>query len=117
MASKAGLPVLKRRLQEKLETLQQCEGDLSISASARRGQRDIFMHQKGKMLSQVRGEFDQLSAEIERRREEVIAEVEKEMEDLYQRSVRDWRDTEDLQRKVDLVSRRDILKWGHFLIM
>ena len=104
MASKAGMPVLKRRLQEKLQTLRQCEGDLSLSVSTRRGQHDAFMRQKKEVLRQVHAEFDRLSAAIEKKRQEVTAAVESEMEDHYQRSVRDWRGTEDLQGKLELVS-------------
>lgn len=100
------MPVLKRRLQEKLQTLQQCKDDLSTSASARRGQRDLFMRQKTTILSQVCTEFDQLSAAVDKKKKEVAAAVENEMEDLHQRSMRDWRDTEDLQGKVDKVRER-----------
>ena len=108
MASKAGMPVLKRRLQEKLQTLRQCEDDFSTSASARRGQRDLFMRQKTTILSQVCAEFDRLSAAIDKKRKEVAAAVESEMEDLYQKSMRDSRDTEDLQGKVNKVRQRNV---------
>ena len=107
MACKAGMPVLKRRLQEKLQTLRQCEDDLSNSASARRVQQDIFMRQKGTILSQVSAEFDRLSAALEAKRKDVTAAVEKEMDEFYHKSMGEYKDASDLQERVDTV--RDAL--------
>lgn len=103
MACKAGMPVLKKRLQEKIQTLRQCEDDLSSLASARRLQQDTFMRQKETILSQVRAEFDRLSVALEKKRNDVTTAVANEMDYIYQKSMGDCRNTEGLQDKVDAV--------------
>lgn len=106
------MPVLKRRLQEKLQTLKQCEDDLSTSASARRVQQDIFTRQKRTILSQVSAEFDRLSAALETKRKDVTAAVENEMDDFYHKSMGDCKDAEYLQERVDTV--RGVGTWETF---